>query len=166
MRACLRIKHKVLAACLIACAFGTIWLCARPGSPAKVTLSLVSYTNDIYYAWLSTNTPTAICLLSNRTGRHFFGFHGGLQVKTNGGWEDVLNSDAGEELSTQIGPHASWVIRFIPPPGASAWRCSVRLMDDFYNVPRWQKWCLDLIRRAGVKMEGKMHTIWSPELAR
>jgi hypothetical protein len=111
----------------------------------------------MFYGWLPTNELTAICVLSNRTSRHFFGFPGHVQTKTEQGW--VENEGTHREGSTDIGPHAIWVLRFIPPPDTNSWRCSVTLQDD----QPWKEWCLDLMR---IRMRVRQYIVWSPELAR
>jgi hypothetical protein len=168
MRSRPTLKPGVVVACLFACAMVTIWLYTPPTPSAPATLSLVSYTNDTWYAWLPANTTTAICVISNRTSYPFFAFHAGVQIKADEGWVDT-DLRGSQEMSTGLAPRGVWVLRFVPPAGTNHWRCSATLLDDNFHVPRWEKWCLDLIRRSGIQIkqiEPSVHTIWSPELPR
>ena len=173
-------KIKIMAIPLLAwvaaCGIIIVPLSRPPTAPSRVALSLVGYTND---AWLHsvrylqtspTNSRIATFRFTNRTTDHIFLYvRGSLQVMTQKGWVDDTNCNpVGEESTPMVNPKQGVEIMFPVPAGSNSWRCSVRAIDITWSPfwrPKWQRWGLDLIRRAGFKLE-PIRTIWSPEVVR
>jgi hypothetical protein len=162
-------KRKVLVLFILTCAIIMFWIGSRSGPP--VTLSLATSTNDPWVEKDPTNGLSGIFVLANRTSHHrLYAFHGSVQVFTPKGWTDDTNwaAVAPQELSTELNPKWSVEFRFPCPAGTNTWRCSVEILDLTYDTlarSGWKRWCLDKLRRTGLKLGG-MYTVWSPVLVR
>jgi hypothetical protein len=161
---------------VIACGIIIVSLSRPSTAPSSVALSLVGYTSDtrsqsaMYIQTSPTNTRIATFLFTNGTTDHIFLYvRGSLQVMTQKGWVDDTNCNTvGDEMTPMVNPKQGERIRFPVPVGSNSWRCSVRAIDITWSPhlrPKWQRGGLELIRRAGFKLE-RSRTIWSPEVVR